>query len=93
MILYFPFSPGFDSFKYLDEALILQSEITPHLLSAFPWISIIFPFSLKKPEHSQVAAPDRQRCCISLSLHVHTARAAAAATGAQTSSPQTDNLS
>lgn len=29
-------------FKYLDEPLNLQSEMTPHLLSAFPWISIIF---------------------------------------------------
>lgn len=42
MILNFPSSPGFNSFKYLDEPLILQSEMRPHLLSAFLWISIIF---------------------------------------------------
>lgn len=42
MILDFPSSPVFDSFKYLDEPHILQSEMTPRLLSAFPWTSIIF---------------------------------------------------
>lgn len=48
MILNFQSSPGFDFFKYLNVLFNLQSEMTPSLLSAFPWTSIIFHLLWKK---------------------------------------------